>query len=383
MSELPPRTQCDDSIPDGEPGALRILVTDLDKRGDDIAQMSNFFDTYIKDLTLSVRQEIGSDFVGDIPASDLAIMAETIDTGKAILNGAYSYVLDYDSLPSDVRKKLKSGEYTLGHSRQVEGNVRAVVVDGEGTRVKDITLKKVRNDPDVGGNVASIAEQIQLRQIYEKLDEVQALQRYQVDRDRDRDIITPFLDARDYVYRAQLSTDEQRRRDLLEHADAKLVQALNGTYTELKTASRHLDQETRWPVFRKEKLVQGYIQTLASDLQLATQFAGVQMHILDYIGDKSGSAAVLSRYQSELKAFCESPVPGGRRGLTAIELMQGNCDYGSGPKDFWYRFGNMVHDMPTYDPELVEVKEILFLSFEEPKQDQPPEDVEGNADADK
>lgn len=48
----------------------------------------------------------------------------------------------------------------------------------------------------------SIGNQIQMRQIYEKLSEIQELQTYQIQRDRDRDIIVPFLDARDLVLEA-------------------------------------------------------------------------------------------------------------------------------------------------------------------------------------
>ena len=48
----------------------------------------------------------------------------------------------------------------------------------------------------------SIANQIQMRQIYAKLSEIQEFQTYQIQRDRDRDIIVPFLDARDLVLEA-------------------------------------------------------------------------------------------------------------------------------------------------------------------------------------
>ena len=41
-----------------------------------------------------------------------------------------------------------------------------------------------------------------MRQIYAKLSEIQEFQTYQIQRDRDRDVIVPFLDARGLVLEA-------------------------------------------------------------------------------------------------------------------------------------------------------------------------------------
>lgn len=51
----------------------------------------------------------------------------------------------------------------------------------------------------------NLANQVQLRQINAKLGVIQDLQSYQIDRDRDKDIVVPFLNARDYILRAQMS----------------------------------------------------------------------------------------------------------------------------------------------------------------------------------
>lgn len=357
---------------DGDRRELRILITNADKTGTDITKMSNFLDAYVTELTARVSDNELGEFFGDIPAADFSIVLEAIGTAEAVFADSYSFVLDYDSLPNDVKSKLKSGEYSLGPSRQVDGNVRAVVVDGDGTRVKDITLKEVKDSPDLTRNIQSIAEQVQMRQVYQKLDEVQALQQYQIDRDRDRDIVTPFLSARDYILRAQLTDSESDRVRLLELADAKLVDALNGVYSDLVTTSMHLRKKTKRPIFQNQTIIQGFIRTLSTDLQLATQFAGVQMRILDYLGDTAGAKAVLANFQSHMKAFCKSPVGDGR--FSAAMLMHRSAKYPDEHIDYWYEFTKMVHDLPEPDFGYLEGRSVLLLEPIEPNEDDDDDD---------
>lgn len=66
--------------------------------------------------------------VEKIPAADVQILGELVHGVDVLLSGKYGYIPDFDSLPNDVKINLK-GIYTLGESRQVEDNVRAVVLD--------------------------------------------------------------------------------------------------------------------------------------------------------------------------------------------------------------------------------------------------------------
>lgn len=52
-------------------------------------------------------------------------------------------IYKFDILPVDIKTKLKKGIYTIGNPRQADGNLRAVVLDENGVRIKDISLKKV------------------------------------------------------------------------------------------------------------------------------------------------------------------------------------------------------------------------------------------------
>lgn len=127
---------------------LEILVTDEDKHGTDIACMSDFFGIYIEQLSAELSNQVMRGVVEKIPAADVQILGELVHGVDVLLSGKYGYIPDFDSLPNDVKDKLKKGIYTLGESRQVEDNVRAVVLDENGTRIKDVTLKRVLNTPD-------------------------------------------------------------------------------------------------------------------------------------------------------------------------------------------------------------------------------------------
>ena len=167
---------------------LVIFKTDADIYGCNISAMSNFFDGYVQEMSLTIRKSDGLQVVMDLPISDLSIIGESINQAEIVMRGNVTLLPDFDSLPSDVRSKLKKGLYSVGESKQVDGNMRAVILDENGVRVKDITLKKVLNSPANIETMRSIGNQLQMRQIYAKLSDIEEFQTYQIERDRDRDI---------------------------------------------------------------------------------------------------------------------------------------------------------------------------------------------------
>ena len=110
---------------------LEILVTDEDKHGTDIACMSDFFGIYIEQLSAELSNQVMRGVCRKkLPAADVQILGELVHGVDVLLSGKYGYIPDFDSLPNDVKDKLKKRVfYTLGESRQVEDNVRAVVLD--------------------------------------------------------------------------------------------------------------------------------------------------------------------------------------------------------------------------------------------------------------
>ena len=339
---------------------LCILITDEDKHGTDIAAMSNFFDGYIQQLSCEMNRTSAFEIITDIPAADIGIVGEVIHHAGAVMKDEYSYIPDFEHLPKDVKDKLKEGLYSIGESKQVDGNARAVILDENGVRVKDITLKKVQNQIGTVDMVRSITNQAQMRQIYAKLDGIAELQEYQIDRDRDRDIVTPFLNARRCILLAQDSDDEEYRIEQLKKANDLLGSAINSVYTEMSTTSKHLAKLTSRPIFQRRKQIKTYMGFLSGDLQMATKFVGVQMHICDYLGDKKGSIQALQDYQHVMGDFVNKELD--KRGLSASMLLQMNYPYDENNMDFWYKFSKEIQPMLAISEN---VSDVYLVSVED------------------
>ena len=345
------------------PSDFCILVTQEDKFGTDISRMSNFFDGYIQQLSIEIKNNGALDVIADVPISDIGILGEVVQHAKAISAGEFSLLPDFDHLPSEVREKLQKGLFTVGESRQVDGNLRAVILDEEGVRVKDITLKKVRNDPGTLATTRSIGMQLQMRQLAAKLDEIQEMEQYQIDRDRDRDIITPFLTARDFILQAQNQSSQEERKRLLQEASKQLTLATNAVYTDLRTSSQHLAKLTGRPIFRNAKLINAYMGYLAEDIQVVTKFTGVHMHVLDYLGDHTSAQLIASGYQQALDDFFTQKL--GKKGLSASMLLQMNFPYTAENRDSWYYLQKEMIPVLESKNLLQADKPIYMVSVEE------------------
>lgn len=151
------------------PSELHILVTDADTNGYEISKMSDFMGLYAQQLTRSLADSPFVEVVSNISVADLGIINDVVQHAAVVARGNITLVPDFDSLPAGVKEKLKQGLYSIGDSKQVDGNLRAVIVDENGVRVKDITLKKVINNPGTLETTRSIANQMQMKQIQDTL----------------------------------------------------------------------------------------------------------------------------------------------------------------------------------------------------------------------
>ena len=344
---------------------IHILVTEEDKTGEDILAMSDFFGGYIQQLVDAIRTNAVTTYVPSIPFADVGIIGEVVQRAEVISLGATQLLPDFDSLPKDIRQKLKDGIYKVGASKQVDGNLRAVIVDETGTRVKDITLKEVNISPGTLEASRSIMNQLQMRQIYAKLDAIQEMQRFQIARDRDRDIKVPFLDARYYILKAQGEncTDKEKEEFLKKAAD-KLLSAVNSVYTDLTTSTKHMLKLTRFPIFQKKDQIQVYIDFLLEDIQVATKFVGLRMQVLDYLGDTDGAQIEMSRYQRVMKDFFTKALP--NRRYSAAALIHLNYPYNAENRDCWYQLSEDLK--PALELKQDKKKEHIYLvSVEEDK----------------
>lgn len=314
---------------------LVIFKTDEDKYGRDIALMSDFFDGYVQQMSLVIKEESELEILKTLPIADVGIIGDVIHQANIIMQGNMTLLPDLDNLPTDIKNKLKKGVYNIGESKQVDGNLRAVVLDENGVRIKDITLKKVLNNAGNIETIRSIGNQLQMRQIYMKLADIQEMQSYQLEKDRDRDIIVPFLDARSLVLESETKPNEERV-SLLKQADGKIRNALNSIYADIETTSKRLAKQVSIPFWTSSKQVNTYMGFLATDLQLATKYVGVRMHLLEYMGDGETAKSVLQSYQHVVYDFLTKSVT--RKGLSTVDLMHNYFPYDKTNFNSWYTF---------------------------------------------
>ena len=344
------------------PSELHILVTDADTNGYEISKMSDFMGLYAQQLTRSLAESPFVEVVSNIPVADLGIINDVVQHAAVVARGNITLVPDFDSLPAGIKEKLKQGLYSIGDSKQVDGNLRAVIVDENGVRVKDITLKKVINNPGTLETTRSIANQMQMKQIQDTLKGIQEMQSYQLARDRDRDL-TPFFDARDYILQAQNATSVESRNQFLEKASEKMTTALNSVYTDMRTVSLELAKYTKWSLFHKQSSIDTLLSNLSDDLQLATKFSGVQMQVFEALGRREDSKLVLNRYRTVMHNFITQEIRG--RGMSAIELMHDNYHYTKENTDFWYTFSKELEPALERARLAIENKDVYIVSAED------------------
>lgn len=316
--------------------SLMLFKTDIDRYGSDITAMSDFFDEYVQQMTLSLREQSALEIVSELPVANLGIITDVIHQADVIMRGNITLLPDFENLPLDVKSKLKKGLYKVGESKQVDGNLRAVILDENDVRIKDITLKKVINDSGNIETVRSIGNQLQMRQMYAKLTDIQEFQTYQLEKDRDRDIIVPFLDARALVLEAENKESDEERVLLLKEADGKIRTALNAIYADIETTSKRFARLTNIPFVQFGNPLNRYMGYLTSDFQIATKYVGVRMQLLEYMGDTKTAKAVLQQYQHVMYDVLTKPVT--RKGLSTAALMHDYFPYNKTNMNCWYTF---------------------------------------------
>ncbi|WP_461467276.1 hypothetical protein [Parvimonas micra] len=336
---------------------LVIFKTDADKYGRDITLMSDFFDGYIQQMALSIREQSNLEVIQDIPFASIGIINDAIHQAGVILKGNVTLLPDFDSLPMVIKDKLNKGIYTVGESKQIDGNLRAVILDEEGVRVKDITLKKVISNTGNIETIRSIGNQIQMRQIYARLADIQELQTYQLEKDRDRDIIVPFLDARSLILEAEHKQTVEGKIASLKAADDKIRTALNAIYADIETTTRSLVKRTNRIFLGFGNSLNSYMSFLTSDLQIATKYVGVRIQLLEYLEESNVAKEVLQSYQHVIYDFLTKPVT--RKGITAVNLMHDYFPYTKDNLNCWHYFSKEIQ------PALEKSKSAFSIGMDE------------------
>lgn len=319
---------------------LIIFKTHADKYSNDITKMSNFFDEYLEQMEQTLRERTQWEIVRNIPFSDISILCEVIEQTKIISQGTITFIPDLKNIPKDIRNKLKKGLYKIGKSKQVDGNFRAVIVDENNTRVKDITLKKSINTIDNIETIENISTQLQLRQIYTQLNELQEFQNYQLEIAKNQAFIVPFLNARDLLLESETKNGNEEKIKLIKNADRQIMNALNAIYADIQTTSNSFANSIDSMMKISNKNINKYMDFLIRDLQIAIKYNGVRLQVLDYIGEDEIKKQVLERLKNVLRVFISAPIS--KKGLSTIELLQNYYPYNKVNMNFWNDFSEKI-----------------------------------------
>lgn len=340
---------------------LSIFVTEADRTAMDIQAMSDFMSNRISSLTLDLIGRAQVPVISGKPtAADIALAEQAIKSGSPVVRGEYEYLLDFNSLPKDILRKFRKGEYSLGSSRQVDGNLRAVIVDKTGTRVKDVTLKREKRTAANAGTMQNIAIQAQLKQMDAKLDAIIELQGYQIDFARNNTLVAPFFSARDRVVHAQNESDPARRRSYLDEAVKMIEEAMNNAYLDIATIKQRLLSLTKWPIPCREKRVNQYIGYIAQDLQLLTRYNGVLLQILDFMGKSQDKKDAFEKYRTYMLGFYTKAV--GKKQLPlAIQIHNVFDATQALDKNVWK---NMADELVPVLQNAKTIQEALIISME-------------------
>ena len=313
-----------------------ILFEGEDAETHDLSKIGDFISGFIKNELIEYENINNSNFFQNVNLSDIALSGQISDGLNTLIFNGKRYILDFKHLPEEVKKKLNSGEYRLGESRQVDGNLRAVIVDKNGIgvpRVKDITVTEVSDNSAVFDSIRAIGIQLQFKQINNKLGAIEEFVSYQVDLSRNDQLINPFFNARDYIVKAQNTNDLNERKKYLEKALEYLQNGKTAIRSDINTAGDHLAKLTNsGPLKQWWDGVRGnttnYIKYLLFDLSMATKYYALEYIVNSYIGKNEDAELSLTGYQKTLEDFFDRPY--NNEGHTIMEMIMYNQSGKSG-----------------------------------------------------
>lgn len=336
-----------------QPRQICILKTDTDRYGSDISSMSDFFTIAMNQSSRALK--FGTDYVSEyIQPVDLGIISETIQSGLSFLREGMIYIPDFEHLPEAIKDGLKSGRYIVAESKQIDGNFRAVIVDtlNNNQRVKDVTLKKIVNTRSALDSISNITVQLQLKKMSSQLMEIREIQEYQLQKDRDTNIKSPFLQARNFVRKAESEPDLDEQNRYLKKADEFIQQALINVYLDMDSSAKAFAKKERLFLI-KNYFIKDLMNYLQEDFLLALKFTGFRYNINCYLQDEATMNDTIRDFRSNIKNFIESPLT--KKGESAINLLHKYYPYTNGNNNAWFY-------LPKQLTPILDIKEISEYS---------------------
>ena len=250
---------------------------------------------------------------------------------------------DLGKLPMDLQKKLRAGKLVVSHT----GSSTPFLVDPKKPNeiVASLKLKEVKFNAanmDVTGNLIT---QMQLKQISEKLDCIDEKINFQLQRDRERDLMEPFFTARDYIRDAQVTKDEGEQEKYLYSAMDYLKRVYQAAYYDLETSSKMLADKTKSPVFMKHQDIRKYMIFMCEDIYMMNKSIGLQLQIYEFQEKKEEAWATFRSYVNGMIELDEKQI--GYHGESPMGLLQDFYPYKKDNNNMWLNFSENIKELKT------------------------------------
>ena len=286
--------------------------------------------------------------------------------GEEIRQAEGSLVADMDALSKDVLQKIKAGIYHVAESKQIDGNMRAAVVDENNQIIKQITLKYAGSNKIVAGDLNTLAVQAALKQITQQLECIDAGVQYLITLKRPGDFQTPYFDAVKKIDEAKNAQNDNERNERIMSAFDDLNHGLNGLYGDLDDCLKALGR--KWiPVASKRNL--NYI---AEDIVYIPQYVALLSYLYNYLGKNGLAKKSILYYRDEIDRFVDKQLP---NGYSAAQLVHSHFHYVDANRDFWIDgMGRIQSEMTTLKP-LLNANEtgdnaIYYLSLDDVQEEE-------------
>ena len=265
------------------------------------------------------------------------------------------YQPDFDNLSVETKEKLKSGTYKIGDSKKVEGNMRAVIVDTtkSNQRVEDVTLKEVQLNKEITHNLSDLAIQAQLKQIYEILLDIQETQDYQLQWERNNEILAPFFTARTQIIEFQNTDDLNRKIQLLLGASKSMEDSVSAIKSDLISNRDQIEKILGKPIYRY-KTFEKHDRFILSDLNLLLKIVGLQTYIDVTLGNESMATErfesvnyIFESYSSRTITKSENAIINALKRLPIVKNRSANSKMVELPSML-----EIIHDNYRYTPDM-------------------------------
>lgn len=344
-------------IPIDDKSLLDIYQTQEDKLGTDLLAMSDFFEICIDKARSKVELNYEWDSIFDAK-SLIGEIASAIKGGIDISKIGV-LVADQSHFSKDVVDGLKSGIYHIGESKEVSGNLRPAIVDGNNRLVKFFTLKRAFDPTAVLSDLTTISMQLSLQQISSELQSISNQIEYSIDLARRTELSNKFINAREYVKKA--FNNPNHREEFLIQADGYLTEGLTALYSDLDAELNRLSGHVS--IKGKIQEVDTILSHINEDMLMIPKYVAVQVYLLNYSGRYDDAANVINTYKYQIEGKAKSKVYNDR--FSAVELIHEMYPYRNDNRDFWLNMPSKATKALEPLTDMIEQKGSDIILIEE------------------